>query len=288
MALLRHEKDVREPEFHDRRQAGVLEILAWLRSTLRRVGTRRGRQVGCGRDIERSLAGRARSPGDGYSSGALTVIMSHPPRRPRPLMFPPPRARSGEVIAAVLVTAALHAVFAAYLLFHREAGVVSAVPAEVRTVLKLVERELPAKPPHPPAMLARASPAISRPVPSSTRSAGPAITSAVPLATPAGGNGIPRRLVLAVPETASSGTYAPDMMGRSKAPSTYERTRFADAWAPDGGPVQKTWAQRSRAAHLLLSATGALEFPCTEEEKRLRKPRCSGAQYDHDQTPDAN
>lgn len=186
----------------------------------------------------------------------------------------------------MLVTAILHLFLIAYLLLESRESRLAGISNEARTQLILIEREPIAARPTPPPMPTppgRISPEHQRPVvnqPTST------VTSQAPLSEPAGEvEGQQRPLVLSIPPVTSPGTFESDAMDRSKGPPAYNQTRFANAWTPDGGPIQKTWAHRSTAARLLLSATGALEFPCTDEEKRLRKPRCSGAQYAHDETP---
>ncbi|WP_434026298.1 hypothetical protein [[Pseudomonas] boreopolis] len=66
----------------------------------------------------------------------------------------------------------------------------------------------------------------------------------------------------------------------SRQPVDVKSTRFNKSWAPDGGAMQQSWAFHSKAAKLLLSATGALEKPCSAEERRRREKRCFGAQYE--------
>lgn len=68
-------------------------------------------------------------------------------------------------------------------------------------------------------------------------------------------------------------------------PIEYRSTRFDRAWAPDGGPIQQTWAFRSKIAGFVLAATGALDLPCTEEERRQLVERCAGRQYQGDDGP---
>lgn len=62
-------------------------------------------------------------------------------------------------------------------------------------------------------------------------------------------------------------------------PIEHRSTRFDRAWMPDGGPVQQTWAFRSKLAAFLLGATGALDLPCSEEERRQLAERRAGRQY---------
>lgn len=213
--------------------------------------------------------------------------MSNRPHRTQPLQST--RARSIEAIAAALATTALHLVVASYLLLYTGTDAVSETPVEIRTVLTLIDRESLEKPPAPSVPHIPKNPVISLSTRSDTNDPKPAITSQAPSPDSAGvGNDTLGPLVLTIPNITSSGTFNSDVMDRSKGPPRYDQTRFSGAWAPDGGPVQKTWAQRSQATHLLLSATGALDFPCTREEKRLRKPRCSGAQYGHDEIPNVD
>ncbi|WP_231805331.1 hypothetical protein [Stenotrophomonas sp. MMGLT7] len=86
-------------------------------------------------------------------------------------------------------------------------------------------------------------------------------------------------------DTSMSPDYRPRIVGGRQDETPYEQTRFNGSWTPNGGAVQQTWAFRSKAAHLLLSATGALDLPCTEQERRQRKRRCAGEQYDYADEP---
>lgn len=184
---------------------------------------------------------------------------------------------------AVLATAALQTFFALFLRLHDPPALEQGQAQSFRSVLEWIERT-PVPLPSPPVdafpsetkVTERATQKlVSRPVPSAQPGA-----QAVESATP----GTPSApLILALPLPTQQGTFDSHALDRSKSPQPYEQTRFAKAWAPDGGPVQREWAHRSRAAQLLLSATGALDFPCTDEEKRLRKPRCAGAQFAHDE-----
>lgn len=188
------------------------------------------------------------------------------------------RRVSVEAVVAMLVAISLQISFALFLVLHGDPQPAQGTAQEFRSVLTWVERTyIPSPPVH------TLSPAPSRPPLATTKSVVRTASN-----TPAGaqhdGSGMPNvppaPLILTVPSTAPPGTFDSHALDRSKSPPAYEQTRFAKAWTPDGGAVQKTWAHRSRAAQLLLSATGALDFPCTDEEKRQRKPRCAGAQYD--------
>lgn len=192
--------------------------------------------------------------------------------------LPPWRQRvSVEVVVGMLITIALQISFALFLLLHGDLGPAQGEAQEFRSALTWVERPyLPSPPVH---ILPAAPP---RPTHAATESVVRTVSPA-PAGTPDGStvsNEPAARLILTIPSTTPQGTFDPHALDRSKSPPAYEQTRFAKAWTPDGGAVQKTWAHRSRAAQLLLSATGSLDFPCTDEEKRQRKSRCAGAQYD--------
>ncbi|KQR08035.1 hypothetical protein ASF90_17940 [Xanthomonas sp. Leaf148] len=67
-----------------------------------------------------------------------------------------------------------------------------------------------------------------------------------------------------------------------------DTTRFNQAWAPDGGEVQQTWAFRSGLARAALSMTGALRQPCNQRERDQRLEKCFGRQYQSDVEPPAS
>ncbi|MCC4631957.1 hypothetical protein ACFFJ4_07130 [Xanthomonas dyei] len=67
-----------------------------------------------------------------------------------------------------------------------------------------------------------------------------------------------------------------------------DTTRFNQAWAPDGGEVQQTWAFRSGVARAALSMTGALRQPCNQRERDQRLEKCFGRQYPGDVEPPAS
>lgn len=185
------------------------------------------------------------------------------------------RGASMEVVAAALATIALQISFALFLVLHGDPVLVQREAQMFRSVLTWVEKTPPPSPRQqtppfrPPGSARAATGSVERAVPADAQGDESEMSSKPPP---------PLRLTL--PSTTPPGTFDSHALGRSKSPPPYEQTRFAKVWAPDGGAVQKTWAHRSRAAQLLLSATGALDFPCTDEEKRLRKPSCAGAQYD--------
>lgn len=58
---------------------------------------------------------------------------------------------------------------------------------------------------------------------------------------------------------------------------------LSQAWKPESTNLQEHWASKSKVAELLLGATGALEKPCSAEERRRRERRCFGAQYEGDE-----
>ncbi|UXA50693.1 hypothetical protein M0D46_06700 [Xanthomonas prunicola] len=60
---------------------------------------------------------------------------------------------------------------------------------------------------------------------------------------------------------------------------------FANAWTPDGGEIQQTWAFGSTVAGAALSMTGALERPCTQRERDQRLQECVGTPYHGDVSP---
>jgi hypothetical protein len=204
-------------------------------------------------------------------------------KRVRAQLSPLRRCMSLECAVAVLATAALQIFFALFLLLHDTPALEQGQAQSFRSVLKWIERTplpLPSPPvdafPSETKSTDRATKkSVSRPVP--TAQPGAQVVESTMLGTPSA------PLILALPPPTQPGTFDSHALDRSRSPPSYEQTRFAEAWAPDGGPVQRAWAHRSRAAQLLLSATGALDFPCTDEEKRLRKPRCSGAQFAHDE-----
>ncbi len=198
--------------------------------------------------------------------------------RPRTMLHPCRRSISVEVVAAMLVTIGLQFSFALFMLMHGNPGPVQGEAQELRSVLTWVNRRYLSSPPVNMPPSAPPSPAHAK-TESEVRAASTPQADAQPLGSTLSIDP-PAPLILTVPSTTPVGTFNSHALDRSKSPPAYEQTRFAKTWTPDGGAVQKTWAHRSRAARLLLSATGALDFPCTDEEKRLRKPRCGGAQYD--------
>jgi hypothetical protein len=204
-------------------------------------------------------------------------------KRARAQLSPLRRCMSLERAVAVLATVALQTFFALFLLLHDTPALEQEQAHSFRSVLEWIERT-PLPLPSPPVDAS----------PSETKSADIATRNSVPRPVPTGQpgakavestiHGTPSApLILVLPSPTQPGTFDSHALDRSRYPRPYEQTRFAKAWAPDGGPVQRAWAHRSRAAQLLLSATGALDFPCTDEEKRLRKPRCAGAQFAHDE-----
>lgn len=178
----------------------------------------------------------------------------------------------------MLVAIAMHLGFALVLSLHDGADRALGETERFRSRLSWVERADP--PPLPMPASAPASPSL---VQATTVSVVRTISTTAAVPSPEGSamsDSSAAPLILTVPSTLAPGTFDSHALDRSRSPPPYVETRFAKAWAPDGGAVQTAWAHRSRAAQLLLSATGALEFPCTEEEKRLRKQRCAGAQHD--------
>ncbi len=197
-----------------------------------------------------------------------------------------PRSRGGhlrallsfDAVVAMLVALALQITFALFLLLHDAPKLAQREADEFRTVLTWVERPLSSFPPvRPPPPIPRSRPNATIGQAERTVSTSPAGEQFVESTT---SDDPAPPLVLTLPSNTPPGTFDSHAFGRSKSTPAYVQTRFAKAWTPDGEAVQKTWAHRSRAAQLLLSATGALDLPCTDEEKRLRKPRCAGAQYD--------
>ena len=191
---------------------------------------------------------------------------------------------SVEVAVAMLVAMALQISFALFLVLHGDPPPAQGPAQEFRLVLTWFERtHLPSPPVHAPPSTPSTPSTPASPRLAPTKSAVRTASNSPADRQPDGSklsNVPPAPLILTVPTTTPPGTFDSHALDRSKSPPAYEQTRFAKAWTPDGGAVQKTWAHRSRAAQLLLSATGALDFPCTDEEKRQRKPRCAGAQYD--------
>ncbi|WP_434990793.1 hypothetical protein [Xanthomonas melonis] len=78
------------------------------------------------------------------------------------------------------------------------------------------------------------------------------------------------------PQARSNGLSVPPSM------DSPAKSRFDNSWAPDGQEIQQSWAFRSKAAALLLSATGALRRPCTELERKRMDKKCFGSQYEGD------
>ncbi|WP_349811804.1 hypothetical protein ABQ179_022625 [Xanthomonas dyei] len=90
-------------------------------------------------------------------------------------------------------------------------------------------------------------------------------------------------LDLSLPEEyKNTSQVQPNVLPATSEPSTSQNTRFEKNWAPDGQEMQQTWAFRSKAAALLLSATGALRRPCTDLERKRRDKKCFGSQYEGD------
>ncbi|NIK00487.1 hypothetical protein [Xanthomonas cannabis] len=94
-------------------------------------------------------------------------------------------------------------------------------------------------------------------------------------------------LNLTLPATAIAPASTTRALMQRTAPVDYQTTRFANAWTPDGGEIQQTWAFRSKLAGAALSLTGALERPCTQRERDQRLQKCFGKQYRGDVSPPA-
>jgi len=62
----------------------------------------------------------------------------------------------------------------------------------------------------------------------------------------------------------------------------YQSTRFNRSWAPTDKSIQHEWAHRSSVAGLVLSAAGALEEPCTQEQRDRLERHCFGEHYKGD------
>jgi len=183
---------------------------------------------------------------------------------------------------AIALVVLLHALLGHWLLRPRSS-------ADGATVSRMTVRWVPRLP--PPSPLAPTSPhspvARSRNaamVRTRTRSQASAQSPGMP---PSAGNARP--LDLSLPS--SFRAAPPDATQRQpwerRREREYAPTRFDRAWAPGGGPMQQDWDFRSRAAGMLLAATGALEKECTEEDRRRRDRRCVGAQYDGEPPPPA-
>jgi len=67
-----------------------------------------------------------------------------------------------------------------------------------------------------------------------------------------------------------------------ESPVEYRSTRFNRSWAPTDKSIQHEWAHRSSVAGLVLSATGALEEPCTQEQRDRLERHCFGEHYKGD------
>jgi len=65
-------------------------------------------------------------------------------------------------------------------------------------------------------------------------------------------------------------------------PVEYRSTRFNRSWAPTDKSIQHEWAHRSAIAGLLLSAVGAMDEPCTQEQRDRQERHCFGEQYKGD------
>jgi len=191
------------------------------------------------------------------------------------------RRRSWEAIAALLATIILQVVFGLFLSVQGRGVPTPAVTKDFRSTLTWHARTPAQRPPLPLPTRTPSPPNPHRKAPAAPpRSVSTAQLAMQSSGTVAQANQPAPRLVLTVPSSTPPPAFQPQMMEDARSPRPYQQTRFAKAWTPDGGAIQKTWAHRSRAAHLLLSATGALQLPCTDEEKRRRTPGCTGAQYE--------
>lgn len=183
-------------------------------------------------------------------------------------------------ITALCVAAVLHGLLAAFL--WRDAFRLA--PSEDdEAVISLTFLERPPAVATPAPALRRPPPA-SRPAPVARRGQpAPAATGTPGLAGPVPNPPGRTSLDLSLPgEYQARAEASPRIMQRPDDPLALRGTRFNPDWTPDGGPIQHTWAFRSRTAQLLLSATGALVKPCTEAERRRREKRCFGEQYEGD------
>lgn len=194
----------------------------------------------------------------------------------------PPAEVAWKALAALLALA-LHLPVLHWLMTHPRPRTASAAP-DARVQLRLLSREVPAVQQTPPAHAATGK---------NTGQERSATFPAAPTpATAAPGSGSDTAGTPAAPLDLSLPAHlASEAPARSRNPLEppaaidYRPTRFNHAWAPDGGPIQQTWAFRSRLAGALLGATGALDRPCTEAERRQRLKRCAGAQYQGDEHP---
>lgn len=190
----------------------------------------------------------------------------------------------GERIAALLVAGLLQAVFAIWL---------ATVPGHDRhrpgdaphQRIRLQWLARPSVPPVPPAP-ARAAPAPAQARRASASASLAGTADPRPTAAPAASPASRGRLDLSLPAGAIAGTAAPARQPWERPPPVaFQGTRFNDHWTPDGGEIQQTWAFRSRIAATLLAATGALDTPCTAQQRARRLSRCFGAQYPGDTEP---
>ncbi len=199
-------------------------------------------------------------------------------------------SRWHESASALLAVFVLHVVFAVWLIhlspdrMPRQRDITAA-----RITLTFIARD-PSPAPTPPVLMRQ--PATTKaPTRTNTRliataqqPIGPTLATPSPLTPGTAAAGAPG-LNLQVHDT------TPVIAARSQRLLTppdalpVDTTRFNQAWAPDGGEVQQTWAFRSGVARAALSMTGALRQPCNQRERDQRLEKCFGRQYQGDVEP---
>lgn len=193
-----------------------------------------------------------------------------------------------KVFVALLVLS-LHLLMAQWLLQHPR---LTPAQEDERMQLRLLPRDpvaVPAAAAAPSATTSAQGSAHARPASTGTLAAlpEPPGSSSAQMDDP-GAGGTRRALDLSLPPQVlgeAAGGASERQPWERPPPVDYRSTRFNRAWTPDGGPIQQTWAFRSKIAGFVLAATGALDLPCTEEERRQLLERCAGKQYQGDDGP---
>ncbi|AKN91748.1 hypothetical protein ACU10_00340 [Xanthomonas oryzae pv. oryzicola] len=218
-----------------------------------------------------------------------------------PARLRPRRGRWPEHSAAVVLVLAVHGVLVLCLSRVAAPSITARNDTDApRMMLEFIARaQPPTKAQTPPAPLQirpiaatrsgsaiRAAPSQRAQTPNSTVLQPPAAHAAegrsgLDNASATAGNST-QPLNLALPAAVVAPAAITRTLMQRTAPVDYQTTRFANAWTPDGGEIQQTWAFRSKLAGAALSMTGALERPCTQRERDQRLQKCFGKQYQGD------